>query len=114
MVQSRRSEDVASVFYSQHIDQLSSYYLFHLVLIRHEFQSLTFKINFPHGKICEKSISNDCIFAIKKNQIEKQFSDFKSVTQTVTQSVIQEVEKIKKYYFFKIQNPLKQNFKRAK
>jgi hypothetical protein len=41
---------LTAFFHSQHIDQLRLNYLFHLVLIRHEFQSLSFKIIFPMRK----------------------------------------------------------------
>jgi len=50
---------------------------------------------FPHGKMCEKFISNKSIFAAReiKRDRENNFLISKGVTQTVTQSVIHEVKK---------------------
>ena len=64
--------------------------------------------------MCEKFISNDCIFAFREDQAKKQFSDFKKCKTNRKTNGKTLSKKRKKYHFFKIQNPLKQNFKRAK
>ena len=47
--------------------------------------------------MCEKFFSLNCLFAAKEDQErKKQLSDFRSVTQTVIQSLIQVGKRIKK------------------
>jgi hypothetical protein len=52
------------------------------------------KINFPYGKMCEKSISNHYMFAVGENQTKQNnFPISKSAIQTAIQSVIHVIKK---------------------